>query len=76
MKGFHVTTGKKIIRYQQTGAILPPVRFFPSEETARRWALRTGRDKIVSIEVNGSYPLPDHKPARWTEETVRTWKEV
>jgi hypothetical protein len=72
--GFHVTTQRKLERYERTGAILPPVRYFPNELTARRWMKRTGRDTLLQIEVTGdSYPLPDHKPARWTNSLVRNW---
>ena len=74
MKGFHVTTPKKLEKYRKTGAILPPVRFFPNKETAERWSKRTGRPLIVEIEAHESYPLPDHKPARWTPEIVREWR--
>jgi len=76
MIGYHVTTDKKITRYKQTGGILPPVRFFPNLYTAQRWAKRTSRDKILQIECNISYPLPDHKPARWTNEIMRKWNHV
>lgn len=73
MTGYHVTTSKKMDRYTDTGAILPPVRFFPTLYTAKEWAKRTGRDLILRIECNESYPLPDHKPARWTPEIIREW---
>jgi hypothetical protein len=72
--GFHVTTPKKVGRYTSTGAILPPVRFWPDLSTAARWARRTGRTLILEIDDGGeSYPLPDHKPARWTPRIVRSW---
>jgi hypothetical protein len=29
------------------------------------------RDVILRIECIDSFPLPDHKPARWTPEIVR-----
>ena len=73
MIGYHVTTPKKLDRYNNTGAILPPVRFWPNELTAKRWAKRTGRTIIVKIECEKSYPLPDHKPARWTSELIRNF---
>lgn len=76
MIGYHVTTHKKLSRYETTGAILPPVRFWPNELTARRWAKRTGRTVILRIEAGKSYPLPDHKPARWTDEVIRTWERI
>lgn len=74
--GFHVTTPKKIERYLSTGVILPPVRFWPNIETAKRWAKRTGRSVILEINMDVSYPLPDHVPARWTPEMIREWKDV
>lgn len=76
MIGFHVTTEKKVSRYKGTGAILPPVRFWPNLYTARRWARRTGREVVLEIHVGESFPLPDHKPARWTPEIVREWRNV
>lgn len=76
MVGYHVTTPKKLERYLVTGAILPPVRFWPNLYTARRWAKKTGRGVILEIEVEKSYPMPDHRPAEWTPEHVRNWKEV
>ena len=73
MTGYHCTTPRKLERYQQSGCILPPVRFFPNEETARRWMKRTGRNLLLVISVGSSWPLPDHKPARWSDEVVRQW---
>ena len=76
MKGYHVTTKKKLARYELSNCILPPVRFFPNLLTAEKWQKRTNRDLILEIEVENSYPLPDHKPARWTEEIIRNWDLV
>lgn len=76
MTGYHVTTTKKIARYQATGAILPPVRFWPNLYTARRWAKRTQRTVILSIHCKTAYPLPDHRPALWTPEIICTWQEI
>ena len=76
MIGYHVTTPKKLARYVSTGAILPPVRFWRYEASAREWARRTGRTIVLCIEVSEVYPLPDHKPAGhawWTPEMVRRW---
>lgn len=70
MVAYHVTTPRKLARYQATGAILPPVRFWPDRVLAERWAKRTGRTLIAEFEVDESYPLPDHKPARWTPTIV------
>ena len=74
MIGYHCTTPKKIARYKATGGILPPVRFWPNEYTAQRWRRKTGRPVILKIEVNRSWPMPDHRPARWTDEMIRDWK--
>lgn len=76
MTGYLCTTPKKVARYAATGAILPPVRFWPDESTARRWMRRTGRDVLLRIEVSRSWPLPDHKPARWSDDVVREWDAV
>lgn len=79
MIGYHVTTPKKLERYQKTGAILSPVRFWKYLESAKAWAKRTNRSIILQIEVKESHPLPDHKPrghAHWSPELVREWKVV
>lgn len=76
MTGYHVTTPAKLRRYKSTGAILPPVRFWPSLSTARLWAKHTGRQIILKIECEKSHPLPDHRPAHWTPNTIRAWEEV
>jgi hypothetical protein len=76
MIGYHCTTAKKLSRYKQTGCILPPVRFWPNEFCAQQWMKRVGRDVLLQIKVEESYPLPDHKPARWTQECIRQWEEV
>jgi hypothetical protein len=74
--GYHVTTPKKRQRYTISGCILPPVRFWLNLLTAQRWARRTCRTVILEIEVEAYYPLPDHKPACWSPEIVRGWKEI
>lgn len=74
--GYHVTTPRKLTRYKCTGAILPPVRFWPNPFYAERWARKTGRTVILQIAVQKSYPLPDHRPARWTPEVIHNWKVV
>lgn len=77
MTGYHVTTPKKLARYEATGAILPPVRYWPNEDTARRWAKRTGREVVLAIDPGPrNYPLPDHRPARFTDEPVRAWEQL
>ena len=76
MMGYHVTTPKKLACYQVTGAILPPVRFWPTVETARAWVRKTGRATVLTFTCEVAYPLPDHRPAYWTPELVRAWQEV
>lgn len=76
MIGYHVTTDNKLSKYDLTGAILPPVRFWPNIETAERWAKKTGRGRIVSFSCDKYYPLPDHRPACWTPEIIRKYVVV
>ena len=76
MIGYHVTTRRKLDKYIKTGVILPPVRFWPNQYTALKWLKRVNRDLILEIDVKESYPLPDHKPARWTQEIVRSWRII
>jgi hypothetical protein len=75
MTGYHVTTPKKVERYEASGAILPPVRFWPTAELAWKWARKVKRSIVLKIEVKESYPLPDHKPARWCPWHVFEWEE-
>lgn len=71
MKVFHATTPRRLERMRQTGAILPPVRYWPSIDLAKRWAKRVGRTLIISFErPEPSYLLPDHKPASWSPSVV------
>ena len=78
--GFHVTTPAKLARYEATGCILPPVRFWRSRECADRWAQRVGRTVVLQIDVPDlAYPMPDHQPpmmAWWTPECVRRWMQL
>ena len=76
MIGYHVTTTNKLERYKSTGVILPPVRFWPNEYTAKKWAKKTLRDVVLKIKYGNSFPLPDHKPARWTPEIIRYFKLI
>jgi len=69
--GWHCTTKAKLEKYRASGRIIAPVRFWPNEETARRWAKRTGRELVIKITLPGiSYPLPDHKPALFCPHDV------
>ena len=74
MIGYHVTTPKKVARYEATGGILPPVRFWPNLLTAKRWAKRTGRSVILKIEAQTAWPMPDHRPAHWADEMILCWE--
>lgn len=77
MKLYHVTTLKKVERYRQTGAIIPPVRGFSTKERADEWARLTGRTVVLEIEGNPAYPLPDHRPnAYWIDDFIREWKPL
>ena len=78
MTVYHATTPAKLARYEATGCILSPVRFWLNERCARAWAERVGRTVIVAFErPDAAYPLPDHKPrgmAWWTPDHVRAWR--
>jgi len=74
--GYHVTTKRKLERYKKTGGILPPVRFFPNIITAENWSKKVNRNIILEIEYTQGYPLPDHKPALWTNEIVKKFNII
>lgn len=76
---YHCTTPAKLARYVATGGILPPVRGWSFETSARAWAKRTCRSVILRIVVPMAHPLPDHQPpghAFWHDGIVRTWESV
>jgi hypothetical protein len=69
---FHVTTGRKVKLYRQTGHIKGPVRGFDTLMAAMAWAMKTGRKVIMRVEpVTRPQMLPDHHNAYgrawWTE---------
>ncbi len=68
MKVYHCTTSKKLSRYRITGGILPPVRYWIGEYSAKKWLKQTGREIILTFdEPTDSYPLPDmHGCAKWS----------
>jgi len=69
--GWHCTTKKKFEQYKKSGRIFSPVRFWPNKQTAKKWAKKTGRELIIKLELPGvSYPLPNHKPARFSPNDV------
>ena len=79
MTGYHCTTPRQVARYLATGCILPPVRFWCCQESARAWGQRTGRRVLLRIDVGTAYPLPDHQPrghAYWSPDHIRTWEDV
>lgn len=71
MEAYHVTTPKKLQKYQATGAILPPVRFWSTEYSARKWMQKTGRTILLTfIAPKDSYPLPIKGGAYWTDRLI------
>lgn len=75
--GYHVTTPKKLARYNASGRIIAPVRFWPNAETALQWAKKTARPLILRIVLPTiSYPLPDHKPALFCAHDVTEYDVV
>jgi len=76
-KVYHVTTPRKLKRYELTGGILPPVRYWTTLYSAVRWARRTGRTLILVFdEPEDSYPLPIKGGAKWCKEMVRKWEVI
>lgn len=47
---WHVTTAKKLLRYKDSGGILPPVRAWESLEAAERFSKQTGRKVILRLK--------------------------
>lgn len=80
MNVYHVTTPAKLARYEATGGILPPVRFWRFKSSAFAWARKTRRTIVLELdEPSVAYPLPDHQPPRhawWSPEMVRTWRAL
>lgn len=75
MKVFHCTTTRKLRRYEATGAILPAVRFWSTEFSARKWMQKTGRNILLTFEKpQTSYPLPIKGGAMWSPDLVRNWE--
>ena len=77
MKLYHCTTEKKLKRYKATGCILSPVRGWIYLNSAKEWCKKTGRNIILEIDAEKSYPLPDHRPlghAHWVDENIRQYK--
>lgn len=58
---YHVTTKKKIQKYQKIGRILPPVRAWKNIESALDFSFRTGRTIILRIKLREATQLEGHK---------------
>jgi hypothetical protein len=76
---YHATTPRKLARYEQTGAILPPVRGFDTVEAARQWADEKQRSVVLRIEPKNPQLLPDHHrlfvgAAWWSGHDVKKWE--
>jgi hypothetical protein len=77
MTAYHVTTPKKLQRYRQTGYIIPPVRWWTLERSARQWMRKTGRTVLlILLDAPEGWPLPIKGGARWTDQIVRKWVVV
>ncbi len=74
---YHVTTPRKLTRYQHTGCILAPVRGFNTVEAAREWARLTGRTVILTAVGSDCHKLPDHHnqygTAWWCDSDIHGW---
>ena len=77
VKVFHCTTPRKLKRYEQTGAILPVIRFWTTEYSARKWMKKTGRTILLSFDKpTRCFPLPIKGGAAWTDGIVRFWDQL
>lgn len=76
-KMYHVTTSKKLERYEVTGAILPPVRYWTTTYSALKWMNKTGRNVLLSFdEPTNSHPLPMKGGAKWSDGLVVEWDVI
>lgn len=72
---FHCTTPKKLEKYIKTGCILPAVRFWGSEYSARKWMGKVGRTILLKFKSpERTYPLPIKGGAYWSDDLIRTWE--
>lgn len=55
MSYWHVTTSKKLAKYQRTGFIAPPVRAWKTPEHAIRMSLSSGRRIILRLSSRGRW---------------------
>ena len=56
---WHVCSINKLLRYLDTGAILPPVRAWRDFDQAARMSLSTGRPVILRLKFPDDAPLLD-----------------
>ena len=80
MNLFHVTTPKKLSRYNASKRIIKPVRGFSNIEAAKEWARITRRSIIVEFTADDPHKLPDHHnkygTAWWNDNDVKDFKIV
>ena len=80
MKLYHVTTPKKLEKYEISGRIIQPVRGFRNQRAAEFWAKRTLRSVILEVEADRPHKLPDHHnkygEAWWNDGDIVSWKRV
>ncbi len=55
MVAYHVTSKKKLLKYIQQNAILPPVRVWKSIAEAERFSKQTGRRFIIRLKLNPTF---------------------
>ena len=76
---YHVTTVKKLQRYKSTGYIRKPVRGFTTPAAAMAWAMRVGRNVVLSFDADEPHKLPDHHnefgDAWWNDGDVHKWNK-
>lgn len=77
MMVFHCITPKKLKKYQTTGCILPPVWFWTTEYSAKRWMQKVGRTILLTFEEpKRAYPLPIKGGAKWSPDIIRKYKRL
>lgn len=69
--GYHVCTPTLLNKYERTGFILPPVRFWACKKKAIKWGHKCGRHILITVKPATSYPLPDHKPGYFSPNHVK-----
>lgn len=58
---FHVCSLKKLLKYQKTGAIMPPIRAWENIQQAERMSKSTGRRIILRLKFpNNCQKLSGH----------------